>query len=103
MSKMEIELTSEQEEKVKILKENGVTIGEAIDTLFELKEKTLPEIESIADEQIGLFGKIKDSTMDVDTKAEVLDENYGDADKTYELKAQEIKSKISWAKDIFKF
>ena len=49
MSKMEIDLTPEQEEKVKILKENGVTIGEAIDTLFELKEKTLPEIESIAD------------------------------------------------------
>ena len=39
MSKMEIDLTPEQEEKVKILKENGVTIGEAIDTLFELKEK----------------------------------------------------------------
>ena len=41
--------------------------------------------------------------MDVDEKAEVLDENFGDADKTYELKAQELKSKISWAKDIFKF
>ena len=38
MSKMEIELTQEQEEKVKILVENGVTIGEAIDTLFELLE-----------------------------------------------------------------
>ena len=103
MSKMEIDLTPEQEEKVKILKENGVTIGEAIDTLFELKEKTLPEIESIADEQLGLIDKIKESTLDVDEKADVLDENFGDADKTYELKAQELKSKISWAKDIFKF
>ena len=103
MSKMEIELTPEQEDKVKLLKENGVTIGEAIDTLFELKEKTLPEIESIADEQIGLFGKIKDTSLDVDGKAEVLDDNYGETDKTYELKAQEIKAKVSWAKDIFKF
>ena len=103
MSKMEIELTQEQEEKVKILMENGVTIGEAIDTLFELKEKTLPEIESIADEQLGLFDKIKETSLDVDAKAEALDENYGEADKTYELKAQEIKAKVSWAKDIFKF
>ena len=103
MSKMEIELTQEQGEKVKILMENGVTIGEAIDTLFELKEKTLPEIESIADEQLGLFDKIKETSLDVDAKAEALDENYGEADKTYELKAQEIKAKVSWAKDIFKF
>ena len=103
MSKMEIELTQEQEEKVKILMENGVTIGEAIDTLFELKEKTLPEIESIADEQLGLFDKIKETSLDVDAKAEALDENYGEADKTYELKAQEIKAKVSWAKDVFKF
>ena len=103
MSKMEIELTQEQEEKVKILMENGVTIGEAIDTLFELKEKTLPEIESIADEQLGLLDKIKETSLDVDAKAEALDENYGETDKTYELKAQEIKAKVSWANDIFKF
>ena len=103
MSKVEIELTPEQEKKVEILKENGISVGEAIDALFELKEHTLPEIESIADEQIGLFDKIKESSLDIEGKAEALDVNYGDADKTYELKAQEIKSKISWANDVFKF
>ncbi len=100
---MEIELTPDQEKKVELLKENGLTVGDAIDTLFELKEKTLPEIESIADEQIGLIEKIKETSLDVDGKAEVLDDNYGEADKTYELKAQEIKAKISWTKDVFKF
>ena len=39
----------------------------------------------------------------VEEKSEVLDENYGDGEKTYELKAQEVKAKISWAKDIFNF
>ncbi len=103
MSKMEIELTPDQEKKVEILKENGLTVGDAIDTLFELKEKTLPEIESIADEQLGLIEKIKETSLDIEGKAEVLDGNYGEADKTYELKAQEIKSKISWVNDVFKF
>ena len=103
MSKMEIELTPDQEKKVEIVKENGLTVGDAIDTLFELKEKTLPEIESIADEQLGLIEKIKETSLDIEGKAEVLDGNYGEADKTYELKAQEIKSKISWVNDVFKF
>lgn len=35
--KMEIELTSAQAEKVEILKENGITIGDAIDMLLKLK------------------------------------------------------------------
>ena len=43
-----------------------MAVAEAIDTLFELKEKTLPEIESIADEQIGLFDKIKETSLNVD-------------------------------------
>ena len=50
-----------------------------------------------------MFDKIKETSLDVDAKAEALDENYGEADKTYELKAQEIKAKVSWAKDVFKF
>lgn len=103
MTKMEIELTPDQEKKVEILKEHGVTVGDAIDTLFELKEKTLPEIESLADEQIGLFDKIKENSLDVGDKADILEETYGDADKTYELKAKEIKAKISWIKDVFNF
>ena len=61
MSKMEIELTDEQMEKVKQLEAQNITVGQAIDMLFELKEKALPEIEKL--EKSGLL------EVDVDAKA----------------------------------
>lgn len=102
MNKLEIELTDEQLEKVKHLESKDISVGEAIDMLFEAKEKTFSELEYL-DEEISLLGKVKDSTLDVDSKAENLDDNYGDREKTYELKVQEFKHRLSWANDFFKF
>ena len=95
MSKMEIELTDEQMEKVKQLEAQNITVGQAIDMLFELKEKALPDIEKL--EKSGLL------EVDVDAKAENLDENYGDSEKTYEMEVQDLKHKIKWSKEFFKF
>ena len=49
MIKMEIELTDEQFDKVKHLESQNVSVGEAIDMLFEAKEKTFSELEAIDD------------------------------------------------------
>ncbi len=95
MNKLEIELTDEQLEKVNELKENDITVGQAIDMLFELKEKALPEIEKL--EKSGLID------VDIDNKAENLDDNYGDSEKTYEMEVQDLKHKIKWGKEFFKF
>ncbi len=102
MAKMEIEFTDEQLEKVKELEDNNISVGQAIDMLFEMKEKAMPEIDAI-DNDISVFAKIKGNTLDVDSKAENLEENYGGADLSYEMKVQDIKHKVSWAKDFFKF
>lgn len=102
MAKMEIELTDKQLERVNELEANNISVGEAIDMLFEIKEKALPEIESFNDE-MGLLEKVMENTLDVESKAEHLEENYGDAEKSYEMKIQDVKHKISWAKDFFKF
>lgn len=102
MIKMEIELTDEQFEKVKHLESQNVSVGEAIDMLFEAKEKTFSELEAI-DKEINMIGKVKDSTLDIDSKAENLEENYGDAEKTFDQEVLEYKHRLSWAKDVFKF
>lgn len=102
MNKIEIELTDEQLEKVKHLESKDISVGEAIDLLFEAKEKTLSELESI-DEELTLFDKVKDSTLDIDSKAENLEENYGDAEKTYDQQVLEYKKRLSWANDVFRF
>lgn len=102
MNKIEIELTDEQLEKVKHLESKDISVGEAIDMLFEAKEKTLSELEAI-DEEISLFDKVKDSTLDVDSKADNLEENYGDSEKTFDQQVLQFKSRLNWAKDFFKF
>lgn len=102
MIKMEIELTDEQFEKVKHLESQNVSVGEAIDMLFEAKEKTFSELEAI-DKEINMIGKVKDSTLDIDSKAENLEENYGDAEKTFDQEVLEYKPRLSWADDVFKF
>lgn len=99
---MEIEFTDEQIEKINQLEANDISVGDAIDMLFEMKDKALPEIESI-DNEINILDKVKEIASDVESKAENLEDNYGDADKSYEIKVQDVKHKISWAKDFFKF
>lgn len=103
MVQMEIEITDEQLEKVKELEEHGIGIGDAIDMLFEIKEKTLTEIETLDDEKIDVLAKMKGSLYDYDKKADALGENFGETEKDYKMQANEIKSKVSWAKDIFSF
>ena len=103
MAKIEIELNDEQMEKVEILKENDIDIGQAIDMLFEVKEKAMSEIENIDEDEIGIFERVKESTFDVGSKIENLEDNYGDSEKTYEMKVQDVKHKIKWAKEFFRF
>lgn len=103
MAKVEFELTEEQLKKVEILNEHDIDVGRAIDMLFEMKEKALLEIEQIDDNEISLFEKVKENALNVDTKADNLEENFADGDKTYEMKVQDVKHKISWAKDFFNF
>lgn len=102
MVKMEIEFSDSQYEKVKQLEENGISVGDAIDLLFEAKDETLSMMDEL-DEDIKFFEKIKDATLDVDNKAEILDDNYGDAEKTYEMKVLDVKHKVKWGRDFFKF
>ena len=102
MGKMEIELTPEQEEKVEILKSNGISVGQAIDMLFEAKEET----SSLFDElgvAVSAYDKVKDTALDYESKQQILKNEYEDSDKTYEMRVQDVKHSISWAKDFFKF
>lgn len=102
MAKIELEFTDEQIEKINQLEANNISVGDAVDMLFEMKDKALPEIESF-DNEITILEKVKENTLDVESKADNLEENYGDADKSYEMKVQDVKHKIRWAKDFFKF
>lgn len=122
--KMEIDLTDEQAEKVEILKENGIEVGEAIDILFEMKkamvdssnqvidsridkvnqekldlEKRLSEI----DDEISFFEKLKDNSINPIQKQKIIGKDYGEIAKTYDESVQDEKHKFKWTKNIFKF
>jgi hypothetical protein len=100
MAKMEFDLTEEQMEKVKTLEENGIGIGEAIDLLFEIKEEAFNQMDKV-DENIDIVTKI--TSIDADKKIEIMEKTYGDTEKTPEMKIKEVKQKVSWGRDFFKF
>lgn len=100
---MEIELTDEQLEKVEILKENDIDVGQAIDMLFEAKEKLLSDNVDVEDDNNGIVDKIKDNALDVESKAENLDENFGEGQLSPDMQVMEYKHKIKWAREFFKF
>ncbi len=102
MAKMEFELNDEQIEKVKILEENGISVGEAIDFLFEAKEVALSQMDDV-NKNLDVLDKIKDNSLDAEKRMEFLEENYGLSDETYDRKVQDIKHNIKWGKDFFKF
>ena len=96
-----IELTEEQLEKVETLEANGINVGEAIDMLFKIKEDVevnAPKYEN----EIDVISKLKDTTLDVEQKREILEKDYSDL-KTYDDQTQAFKRNISWARDFFKF
>lgn len=123
--KMEVEFTPEQLEKVKLLEENGISVGDAIDKLFEFKEfayrdsnayldnkisQMIVEKEDLesklshVDDEINIYSKLKESTMDLDAKMGVVEKEYSPYTvETYDVQVQNAKRKISWAKDFFKF
>ncbi len=122
--KIEIELTDKQAEKVEILKENGIEVGEAIDILFEMKEAIIDSSNQIIDsridqanqekdnlqkrlseidEEISFFEKLKDNSINPINKQKIIGKEYGDMSKTYDETVQDEKHKFKWTKNIFKF
>lgn len=124
--KMEIELTEEQAEKVEILKENGIEVGQAIDILFDMKEsfiatnnkiidhriqkanKEKAELEeklSQVDGELERFNKLKDSSMDPAQKQKIVEKEYSlvDDNPTYDKTVHDQKTRFKWSKNFFKF
>ena len=116
--KMEIDLTDAQAEKVQILKENGIGVGEAIEMFFDMKdvvsESTNPlldlriqraneekaELEAkIAkiDEDLSFFDKITDSSIDSTQKQKIIEKEYGIISHTYDEKVLNERHKVKWS------
>ena len=95
MVKMEIELTDEQFEKVKILESHGVDMGEAVDLLFSVQQEALFQLEEQKDDN-NLIEKMTDTGFDLKIKSELLKKNF-DESQTFDRKIQQAKSKIRWS------
>ena len=70
MAKMEIELTEDQLEKVEILKSKDISVGEAIDLLFEVQHEIKDQLKG-EDSEEELIEKISEySTKKLDDTIE---------------------------------
>lgn len=92
MNKMEIELTDEQLEKVNKLESHDISVGEAIDMLFEVRDRASTIIEEI--------DEIEGNKTEINT--EEKDSGQEDSGKSYDEAIQDRKHHVSWAKDFFK-
>lgn len=122
--KMEFDLNEEQMEKVKILEENNISIGEAIDLLFEMKEDIAVQTNMILDSRIAqateekkeleakleridkdlsVFEKLKDNTLDIEEKQKLVEKQYAAQAPTYDRSVQDVKHNLKWSTKFFKF
>ena len=121
--KMDIELTDEQFEKVKILEENNISVGEAIDIIFEMKdnitkhsglyldsriaraEEEKAELEAKInriEEDLSLFEKLKGTALDVNEKQKLVEKTYIQ-EESYDQTLQNAKHNVKWSTKFFKF
>lgn len=97
MTKIEIELTDEQIEKLESLSKDDFDFGKAIDEFFETREIVSKKIEELENNP-----SLAAHLLDVENKSENLEDNYGEGEETYEVKINQIKHNVSWAKDFFR-
>ena len=118
------ELNEEQYKKYQIMQENNLSVGEAIDLIFNLREEfelqanvyledrvaelnskkeDLSKEMSSIDDELNVLTKVADSSMGFKQKRDLLEKEYADVDDTYEVKVQRAKHQVSWVKDFFKF
>ena len=123
-----VELTDEQYKHYRIMQENGLSIGEAIELIFYLRdqygvrndqllEERLAQLnikkERLENEQsdkdvsaelekvnkeLEVVKKISNDEYDYDAKAKILEKEYGTIDESYEMKVQAHMREIRWGK-----
>ena len=95
MTKMDIEFSDEQIEKIEILKDNGISVGQAIDLLFKVQNEIKTQVqENHPDEDI--LEKIENSDFDVNIKAEIM-EKADNKPETYDVAIEETRRKVKWS------
>ena len=84
-----VELNDEQFERYQIMEENGLSVGEAIDLIFYLRDHY-----GVRNDQ----HKLKDTAYDFEAKEKILEKEYAAIDDSYEMKVQDHKRVIKWGK-----
>ena len=100
MTKMDIEFSDEQIQKIEILKSNGFSVGDAIDLLFNIQKEIKTQIEE-NDPDGDILEKIQNADFDIKIKAEIL-ENEDKRHVSYDEAIEEVKQNVKWS-DFFKF
>jgi uncharacterized protein YoaH (UPF0181 family) len=95
MTKIEIEVTDEQLEKIEILKDNGISVGQAINLLFKVQNEIKTQVEENHPDD-DILEKIQNSDFDVNIKAEIM-EKADNKPETYDVAIEETRRKVKWS------
>ena len=67
--------------------------------LINIMNAQIDEVEK----SLSFIDELKNTATDVDKKIEMIEKRYEETGTSPEMKIQEIKHKISWGRDFFKF
>jgi uncharacterized protein YoaH (UPF0181 family) len=95
MTKIEIEVTDEQLEKIEILKDNGISVGQAINLLFKVQNEIKTQVEENHPDD-DIMEKIQNTDFDVNIKAEII-EKTEPKPETYDVAIEETRRKVKWS------
>ncbi|WP_407463313.1 hypothetical protein [Methanobrevibacter sp.] len=118
-----VELNDEQFKRYQIMQENGLSIGEAIDLIFYLRdhygvrndqlleerleqliikkaklEEEMKNTDNDLTAEMDVLDKLKDTAYDFEAKEKILEKEYSPLDDSYEMKVQAHKRGIKWGK-----
>ena len=100
-----VELNDEQLERYQIMQENGLSVGEAIDLIFYLRDHYGVRNDQLLEERLEQLvikkSKLEDEMEKTDkdlTPEKILEKEYAAIDDSYEMKVQAHKRGIKWGK-----
>ena len=97
-----IELTDNQLEKVQFLEERGLSVGDAVEMLFKIKEDIEAHKKEIH-EGVEQFVKLNDENHIKFAEKNAVSEEDAESHQTYDKKIQAVKRNISWTDDFLNF
>ncbi|MBO6105390.1 MAG: hypothetical protein J6O99_05800, partial [Methanobrevibacter sp.] len=91
------------EDRVAELTAKKESLKEEVEQVDEAEKSSITDEILKIEQELGVLDKLKDTTLDIDAKTDILEKEYATIDETYEMRVQAQRHNIKWSKFFAKF